>query len=162
MYLHCKRSGNGTYSEQIICASCGPLHPKVSLKHLIEAPSTLLICVSNNFPQRRCPWKGKKQDGAMLDAQMLGTVGTGFYRWRWKNCHILCGISSFFGQIFQLVQLVFFGARVTMEKNNGSKKFLSLWLWPWRRLVVLVEILAQINKPFAVVSALQSVWFIYT
>ena len=34
-------------------------------------------------------------------------------------------------------------------------------LWPRRRLVVLVEILAQI-KPFAVVSALQSVWFIYT
>ena len=40
----------------------------------------LLICVSNNFAQRRCPWKGKKQDGAMLDAQMLGTVETGFYR----------------------------------------------------------------------------------
>ena len=40
----------------------------------------LLTCVSNNFAQRRCPWKGKKQDGAMLDAQMLGTVGTGFYR----------------------------------------------------------------------------------
>ena len=28
--------------------------------------------------------------------------------------------------------------------------------------MVIVEILAQINKPFAVVSALQSVWFIYT
>ena len=35
-------------------------------------------------------------------------------------------------------------------------------LWPWRRLVVLVEILSQINKPFALVSALQSVWFFYT
>lgn len=23
----------------------------------------LLICVSNNFAQRRCPWKGKKQHG---------------------------------------------------------------------------------------------------
>ena len=29
-------------------------------------------------------------------------------------------------------------------------------------LVVLVEILAQINKPFNVMSALQSVWFIYS
>ena len=46
------------------------------------------------------------------------------------------------------------------EKSN-SEKFFSLLLWPWRRLVVLVEILAQI-KPFAVVSALQSVCFIYT
>ena len=25
-----RRSGNGTYSEQFICASCGPLHPNVS------------------------------------------------------------------------------------------------------------------------------------
>ena len=56
-----------------------------------------------------------------------------------------------FGPIFQLVQLVFFRARVT--NNSGPQ---------WRRLVVLVEILAQINKPFAVVSALQSVWFIST
>ena len=31
---------------------------------------------------------------AMPDGQNLGTLGTGFCRCRWKNCHILCGVSS--------------------------------------------------------------------
>ena len=43
--------------------------------------------------------------------------------------------------------------------HNLSRYFLSLLLWPWRRLVILVELWAQTNKPFAVVSALQSVFF---
>ena len=30
---------------------------------------------------------------AMLDGQNIGTLGTGFYTCRWKNCHILCGVS---------------------------------------------------------------------
>ena len=32
VYFYYKRSGNEKYSEQFICASCGPLHPKVKKK----------------------------------------------------------------------------------------------------------------------------------
>ena len=50
---------------------------------------------------------------------------------------------------FKLLRAVFFLLIVTLalKKTSGT---------------TVVEILAQINKPFAVVSALQSVWFIYT
>ena len=43
---------------------------------------------------------------------------------------------------------------------NISTSYPPVFFWPLRRLEELVEILAQINKPFAVVSALQSFWFI--
>ena len=65
----------------------------------------------------------------------------------WHYCKRLIYLSQYFSLYHNCVQ---------------STSGLELTLCPWRRLVVLVEILPQINKPWDVVSALQAAWFIYT
>ena len=56
--------------------------------------------------------------------------------------------SKIYWPIFQLAELVFFRANF----------FSCIKYWPWRRLALLVEILANKFCPFAVVPALQSIW----
>ena len=87
----------------------------------------LLIYVSNNFAQRRCPLKGKNvhlqdvlEEAAMLDAQMLGTLETGFYRGRKKNCHILCSVSS--------TRAIFYVAIFICHKKTNAPAFQHMQL----------------------------------